>query len=56
LERVTRDGYIADYSGVRIASSGRRFRIHQATVWNLLTPSGAACGQAALFDSWTFLP
>ena len=55
LERVTRDGYIADYSGVRIASTGRRFRIRQATVWNLLTPSGEACGQAALFDSWTFL-
>jgi hypothetical protein len=55
LERVTRDGYIADYSGIRIASTGRRFRIHQALVWNLLTPSGEACGQAALFDCWTFL-
>lgn len=55
LERVTRDGYIADYSGIRIASSGRRFRIHQATVWNLLTPDGTRCGQAAMFDAWTFL-
>lgn len=55
LERVTRDGFIADYSGVRIGRTGRRFRIAQATVWNLLTPDGAACGQAAMFSEWTFL-
>jgi hypothetical protein len=55
LERVTRDGYIDDYTGIRVTSSGRRFRIHQATVWNLLTPDGTRCGQAAMFDAWTFL-
>src|SRR5687767_12801676 len=38
LERVTRDGIIADYSGIRISRGGRRFRIERATVWNLLTP------------------
>jgi len=56
LERVTRDGFIADYSGVRISSTGRRFRITQATVWNLITPEGRPCGQAAMFSDWTFLP
>ena len=55
LERVTRDGFIADYSGVRIGRTGRRFRIAQATVWNLLMPDGAPCGQAAMFSEWTFL-
>ena len=55
MERVTRDGFIADYSGVRISKTGRRFRIDQATVWNLLTTSGAPCGQAAMFHQWTFL-
>lgn len=55
LDRVTRDGYIADYSGVRIARSGKRFRIHQALVWNLVTAEGEPCGQAATFDRWTFL-
>lgn len=55
LERVARDGYIADYSGVRISRAGRRFRIAEATVWNLLTLEGKPCGQAAMFHSWTFL-
>lgn len=55
LERVTRDGFIADYSGVRISKTGRRFRIAEATVWNLLTPAGQPCGQAAMFATWTFL-
>lgn len=35
LERVARDGYIDDYSGVRVSSSGRLFRIQNATVWNV---------------------
>lgn len=52
LERVTRDGYISDYSGVRIAKNGRRFVIQNATVWNLRTDSGAYCGQAAMFREW----
>ncbi|HSH94653.1 MAG TPA: MEKHLA domain-containing protein [Roseimicrobium sp.] len=55
LERVTRDGFIADYSGVRISKTGRRFRIAEATVWNLLTSSSHPCGQAAMFSNWTFL-
>lgn len=55
LDRVTRDGFIDDYSGIRIAKSGRRFRISRATVWNLLTPAGTHCGQAAMFGEWMFL-
>lgn len=55
LERVTRDGFIADYSGVRISRTGRRFRIAEATVWNLIIPEGHLCGQAAMFSNWTFL-
>ena len=56
LETVTRQGYIADYRGVRIARSGRRFRIEGAIVWNLLDERGERCGQAAIFDNWVFLP
>ncbi|MDF3058619.1 MAG: hypothetical protein K0R17_2834 [Rariglobus sp.] len=55
LERVTRDGFIADYSGIRIGRTGRRFCIAEATVWNLLTSDGQPCGQAAMFNTWTFL-
>lgn len=52
LERVTRDGYIDDYAGIRISSSGRRFRIENATVWNLIDADGVYRGQAATFSEW----
>jgi len=55
LAAVTRQGFIDDYTGVRIAKSGRRFRIARATVWNLLTTAGQPYGQAATFDHWKFL-
>ena len=55
LARVTRDGFIDDYSGVRISRSGRRFRIDHAIVWNLLTEEGQPAGQAAMFEHWTWL-
>jgi len=56
LERTRRDGYVDDYSGIRISQSGRRFRIEQAIVWNLIDPAGHLRGQAATFDTWTPLP
>jgi hypothetical protein len=52
LERVAARGFIDDYSGVRIAKSGRRFRILHATVWNLNDSSGRRVGQAAAFGDW----
>ncbi len=55
LNRVSRDGFIADYAGVRISAKGRRFRIEAATVWNLVDEDGAVHGQAAAFDQWTEL-
>ena len=55
LASVTAHGFIDDYSGVRISKTGRRFRIHRATVWNLVTEAGQPCGQAAMFDQWEFV-
>jgi len=52
LKRVTENGYIDDYCGVRISSTGQRFLIEQATVWNLLDNDGGYCGQAAVFSLW----
>lgn len=52
LQRVSRDGFIADYAGVRISASGRRFRIEQAVVWNLVDGDGRHHGQAATFAQW----
>ena len=53
LERTLRDGYVDDYAGIRISSTGKRFRIEQAVVWNLVDAAGIRHGQAATFDRWT---
>ena len=52
MQRVKTAGYVDDYSGVRIASSGRRFTIAGATVWNVADHRGAPLGQAASFGTW----
>ena len=55
LARVQRDGYIDDYSGIRISARGRRFRIERALVWNLIDTDSRHLGQAASFSDWQFL-
>jgi hypothetical protein len=50
LEQVAARGFVDSYSGVRIAKSGRRFLIRNATVWNLTGPAGQLQGQAAMFS------
>lgn len=52
LAQVAAQGYIDDYAGVRVARSGRRFRIETATVWNLADAEGRPRGQAAAFGRW----
>ncbi len=55
LALVSERGFIDDYKGVRVSSSGRRFRIEQATVWNLKDAQGRPAGQAATFAAWVML-
>ena len=52
LRRVAENGFIDDYSGIRIAADGRRFMIRNATVWNVSDTQGARIGQAATFSEW----
>lgn len=47
LARAERDGFVSDYSGVRIASDGTRFHISDATIWNVTDGEGRFLGQAA---------
>lgn len=49
MRQVTEQGYVSDYSGMRISSSGRRFLISGATIWNLIDDAGVYRGQAAIF-------
>lgn len=55
LRLTDQQGYFEGYRGVRISSTGRRFLVENATVWNILNPSGHRIGQAATFSHWSFL-
>ena len=48
-------GYIDDYRGVRISTTGRRFLVEDALVWNVVDGARAARGQAATFSRWKSL-
>jgi len=55
LARVNENGYVDDYAGVRIASSGKRFYVKNVVVWNLLDETGKYYGQAAKIDHWHYI-
>lgn len=55
LDRAEKQGYIDNYQGIRISSSGKRFSIEKAIIWNLVDLEGKYCGQAATFSQWSFL-
>lgn len=52
LDAAKRDGYIMEYSGFRVAKSGRRFWVDHVTLWQLIDANGRLHGQAALVPYW----
>jgi len=56
LEEVRLNGYSDSYSGVRVSRTGKRFRIANATIWNVVDAEGKLHGQAACFSEWAPLP
>lgn len=48
-------GYYDGYRGVRISSTGKRFLVEQAMIWNVIDPAGHCIGQAATFSQWSYL-
>jgi PAS domain-containing protein len=52
LDAVREVGFVAGYSGIRIAKSGRRFRIRDTVIWQLIDEAGLYRGQAATFGEW----
>lgn len=55
IKRVSEYGFIDNYQGIRISSTGRRFIIEDATVWNVVDNKGIYYGQAAVFFKWSLL-
>ena len=56
LDQVSTYGFIDDYQGIRISSTGRRFMVRNAVVWNVIDEDSVNHGQAATFSTWEFLP
>jgi hypothetical protein len=55
LEQARTRGYLDTYRGVRITSTGRRFLVEDALIWNIMDAGGRRVGQAATFAQWTWL-
>ncbi|MDX2230020.1 MAG: MEKHLA domain-containing protein [Leptolyngbyaceae cyanobacterium bins.349] len=52
LQRARETGFIDDYEGIRISRTGRRFRIRNVILWDVLDETETRCGQAAMFSQW----
>ncbi|WP_068814174.1 MEKHLA domain-containing protein [Phormidesmis priestleyi] len=61
VEQIERDrllleakshGYIRNYRGIRISSTGQRFWIEDVILWDVLDENYQRCGQAATFSDW----
>ncbi len=48
-------GFISNYSGIRISSTGNRFKIINTYLWNIYDDNNNYKGQAAMFDKWNFI-
>ena len=56
LAQAKSQGYFDSYRGVRVTSTGRRFLVENAFIWNIVDAEGKPVGQAATFSQWTWLP
>ncbi len=55
MNTVNDQGYVGDYRGIRKSSSGRRFEISNASIWNVIDSNKAYYGQAAVIRKWSYL-
>ncbi|MCU0517594.1 MAG: MEKHLA domain-containing protein [Oscillatoria sp. Prado101] len=48
LAETASKGFVSNYRGVRISSTGKRFFVEDVIVWNVLDEQNQMCGQAAV--------
>jgi hypothetical protein len=53
LAEAKQKGYYDQYRGIRISSTGKRFFIENAIIWNVIDDQQRLQGQAATFSRWT---
>ncbi len=49
LQEAKENGFVKNYSGVRVTSQGKLFFISDTILWNVVDESGMRHGQAAMF-------
>ncbi|KAK3252267.1 hypothetical protein CYMTET_38430 [Cymbomonas tetramitiformis] len=54
LAQAETDGVCKGYSGLRVSTSGREFRIEDGVIWTLLGADDQKVGQAAFVPKWKF--
>ncbi len=54
LAETTKQGFCY-FSGIRITSTGKRFKINQGIVWNVIDEQQTYQGQAAIYSDFYFL-
>lgn len=52
LEQVSRHGFFDGYHGIRVSQQGKRFKILDATIWNVVDAEGVKHGQAAIIRAY----
>ncbi len=45
----------SNFSGVRISSTGKRFKVEDGIIWNVLDEQNQRCGQAAVYSKYIFI-
>jgi len=55
LAATSSQGFVEHFSGIRVSSTGRRFRIENGIIWNLVDAEGQYYGQAAIWFRQHFL-
>lgn len=48
LTNVSQLGFVEDYRGIRVAFDGSFFKIHKATIWNIIDSNNNNQGQAVI--------
>ena len=56
LDHAKQHGYFDGYRGVRVSSTGQRFRIEGALIWTVVDSAGQPIGQGAAFSHWSVIP
>lgn len=55
LEATQKQGFIENFQGIRLSKTGKRYKINDITLWNLIDEHDCYCGQAATFSQWELL-